>query len=100
MIDAVMYGMMPRANTATRLSAPPENRLRKPTTPPAPLLKKAVEGLDVDARHRHVRAEPVDGQHRRGEQELLAQLRDLPGVGQRLPELVVHVRAPLRFWLD
>ena len=34
MIDAVMYGMMPRANTATRLSAPPENRLRKPTTPP------------------------------------------------------------------
>ena len=42
MIDAVMYGMIPSANTATRPSAPPENRFRKPTTPLAPLLKKLV----------------------------------------------------------
>ena len=34
MIDAVMYGMIPRKNTATFVSAPPENRSRKPTTPP------------------------------------------------------------------
>ncbi len=39
MIDAVMYGMMPSANTATRLSAPPEKRSRKPTTPAPPSLK-------------------------------------------------------------
>ncbi len=33
MIDAVMYGMMPRPNTANLVRAPPENRLRKLTTP-------------------------------------------------------------------
>ena len=33
MIDAVMYGMIPSANTASRSSAPPANRLRKPNTP-------------------------------------------------------------------
>src|SRR3546814_14975476 len=33
MIDAVMYGMMPRANRANWVSAPPENRVRKPSTP-------------------------------------------------------------------
>ena len=41
MIDAVMYGMMPSANTATRASAPPENRSRKPTTPAPPLSKNS-----------------------------------------------------------
>ena len=36
MIDAVMYGMMPSAKTATRRSAPPENRSRNPATPAVP----------------------------------------------------------------
>ena len=36
MIDAVMYGMIPSANTAALVSAPPENRSRKPTAPPVP----------------------------------------------------------------
>jgi hypothetical protein len=34
MIELVMYGMMPSPNTAKRVSAPPENRFRKPRTPP------------------------------------------------------------------
>ena len=33
MIDAVMYGMIPSAKIASWLSAPPENRLRKPKMP-------------------------------------------------------------------
>ena len=33
MIDAVMYGMIPSANTANELSAPPEKRLRNPMAP-------------------------------------------------------------------
>ena len=33
MIDAVMYGMIPRAKMANWLSAPPENRLRNPSVP-------------------------------------------------------------------
>ena len=35
MIDAVMYGMIPRKNTDTAVSAPPENKLNRPSTPPA-----------------------------------------------------------------
>ncbi len=34
MIDAVMYGMMPRANTPARKKAPPTNRLNSPNRPP------------------------------------------------------------------
>ena len=34
MIELVMYGMIPSANTANWVSAPPENSLRKPSTPP------------------------------------------------------------------
>ena len=33
MIDDVMYGMIPSANTAAPVSAPPENRSRKPIAP-------------------------------------------------------------------
>ena len=33
MIDAVMYGMIPRKKTDTLVIAPPENRSRNPTTP-------------------------------------------------------------------
>ena len=34
MIELVMYGMIPRAKTAIWVRAPPENRFRKPSTPP------------------------------------------------------------------
>jgi hypothetical protein len=34
MIDAEMYGMIPSAKTVKRDSAPPENRLNRPSTPP------------------------------------------------------------------
>ena len=33
MIDAVMYGMIPRKKIATLVMAPPEKRSRNPTTP-------------------------------------------------------------------
>ena len=33
MIDDVMYGMIPSANTAALVRAPPENRSRKPSAP-------------------------------------------------------------------
>src|SRR5690606_39873037 len=34
MIDAEMYGLLPRANTEERDSAPPENMLTRPRIPP------------------------------------------------------------------
>ena len=56
MIDAVMYGMIPRKNTETLVIAPPENRSRKPTTPE--FVDGVLQRLDlreVDVRHRDVR---------------------------------------------
>ena len=38
MIDAVMYGMIPRKKIATLVIAPPEKRSSRPTTPPASAL--------------------------------------------------------------
>ena len=35
MIEAEMYGMMLRAKIAMRSTAPPENMLNSPSTPPA-----------------------------------------------------------------
>ena len=40
MIDAVIYGMIPKAKTVRRLKFPPENRSRKPKTVPDAWLKK------------------------------------------------------------
>ena len=58
MIDAVMYGMMPRAKMANWLSAPPENRLRNPMVPCVSACSwSCLTGLEVDAGHRDVGAE-------------------------------------------
>ena len=38
MIELVMYGMIPSAKTATRVSAPPEKRSMKERNPPFPPL--------------------------------------------------------------
>ena len=42
MIDAEMYGMMPSANTVNRDSAPPENMLNMPSTPPCWLRNRSA----------------------------------------------------------
>ena len=42
MIDAEMYGMIPSARTENRDSAPPENRLNRPNTPPDCCLNSCV----------------------------------------------------------
>ena len=49
----------------------------------AELLLDVVDGREVDARHGHVRAEAVDQEHRRGEAELLADVRYLERVEDR-----------------
>ena len=41
MIEAVMYGMIPSANTPSRASPPPENTDRRPKMPP--WLESALE---------------------------------------------------------
>ena len=56
MIDAVMYGMIPRAKMANWLSAPPENRLRNPRVPcVSACLLQLLHRLEVDAGDRDVR---------------------------------------------
>ncbi len=46
MMELVMYGMIPRPNTAIRVSAPPENRSMNDRNPPWPCdLNAAVSRL-------------------------------------------------------
>ena len=85
MIELVMYGMIPSANTANVVSAPPENRFRKPSTPPSRrLLLERLDGLEVDAGHRHVGAEPVQRDDEEREEDLVPEVRD--------PEHVLQTR--------
>jgi hypothetical protein len=42
MIDEVMYGMIPSANTANWVSAPPEKSCRNPRTPPSSACVRRV----------------------------------------------------------
>ena len=52
MIEAEMYGMMFRAKIAMRSTAPPENMLKRPSTPPLAFWKLCAEGFRIDAGQR------------------------------------------------
>ena len=82
MIDAVMYGMIPRKNTATFVSAPPEKRSKNATTPPASDSFSSLIALEVDVRNRDVRAEPEDPDDEDREEDLVPQVGDPEHVPQ------------------
>ena len=87
MIDAVMYGMIPRAKRANWVSAPPENSCRKPSTPPpesAWRLSSWTASRSMPG-GRDVRADPVEGDHQQREEDLAPQVGDpehVPHAGQ------------------
>ncbi len=65
MIEAVMYGMIPSANRAMRDRPPPLNVLSSPRMfPPLELVLDRLDGVDVDPRHRDVRADAVEREDR------------------------------------
>ena len=77
MIDAVMYGMIPSAKSAMRREPAAAERVQQvQDAAAAELALDLIDGLDVDARHRDVRAEAVEREQQRREGELLADLRD------------------------
>ena len=87
MIDAVMYGMIPRKKIATLVIAPPEKRSRKPTTPPvlSALCCSCLIALEVDVRNRQVGTEPVDRDDADREEDLVAEVghpEHVPQAGQ------------------
>ena len=86
MIDAVMYGMIPRKKIATLVIAPPEKRSRKPTTPLLfGLVLQLLDRVEVDVRNRQVRADPVDRDDEDREEDLVAEVghpEHVPQAGQ------------------
>ena len=86
MIEAEMYGMMLSAKIAMRSTAPPENMLNSPSTPPDCVLEALPQRLRIDAGQRDVGAEPVDDQRAEREPDALLQLF---GLGDR-PEIDVR----------
>ena len=53
MIDAVMYGMIPRANTASALERAPGEQVEE-AEHAAALVEHLLTASSVDPRHRHV----------------------------------------------
>ena len=88
MIDAVMYGMMPRANTVRRRMLPPANRSKKPKIDPRLSCEELFPALQVDARRGNVAAQTIHGQQTQREQEPLAEVRDAKDVRERFKKLV------------
>ena len=70
MIDAEMYGMMPRAKIVKRDSAPPENMLNMPRMPALLAARKARPARTGSMPgHRDVRADAEDDQRAEQEQQ-------------------------------
>ena len=77
MIDAEMYGMMPRPKMVLWLRLPPENIETRPSRPSSEPRMALGHLVLVDDRQRDVEADAVDGQEQERDEDLLAQFRDL-----------------------
>ena len=75
MIEAEMYGMMPRANTETFRRPPPENMSNRPNRVPATLSKKWARAPPVDARNRDMHPDPVRAEKAQRPEQLCTQFR-------------------------
>ena len=84
MIDAVMYGMMPSAKTVSRRRLPPVNRSSQAERGAGVLIEELRQRIGVDARRGDERAQAIDGQHAKREEDTLAQVGDAEDVGEFL----------------
>ena len=82
MIDAVTYGMIPSANSEKRDERAAREEVEQAEDGAALAAEVALDRLGVDARRRHPRAEPVEREDHRREEDPAAELRDAPGVGE------------------
>ena len=89
MIDAVMYGMIPSANTAAARQRAAREQVEEADRAPAPVRGRVLQredGVEVDVRDGQERAEPEDRDDEDREQDLVPQVRD--------PEHVPQAREP------
>ena len=84
MIEAEMYGMMPRANTVSRRRFPPEKRSTMPRRPLCIWLKRAASAAASMPGRGHVRAQSVGGQEPQRHQDPALELRNLEDVLEAL----------------
>ena len=91
MIDAVMYGMIPRKKIATFVIAPPEKRSRNPTTPLFfGRFCSLLDRREVDERDREVGADPVHRHDQEREEDLVPEV----GYPEHVPEPGEHAGGP------
>ena len=77
MMDAEMYGMMPRAKIPKRDSAPPENRLNSASMFAGLLVEERRQRRRIDTRHRNERADAEHDERTDQEADTLPQLAQL-----------------------
>lgn len=74
MIEAEMYGMIPRANTETFRRPPPENMSNRQTGC-LPRFQRSGRGPPVDARNRDMHPDPVRAEKAQRPEQLCTQFR-------------------------
>ena len=75
MIEAEMYGMIPRANTETFRRPPPGKTCRTDQTGACHAFKEVGEGPPVDARNRDMHPDPVRAEKAQRPEQLCTQFR-------------------------
>ena len=78
MIDAVMYGMIPRKKIETAVSAPPGEQVEQAEDSARTLRLRLqlLDGLEVDVGHRDVGAQPENEDDEDREQDLVPKVSD------------------------
>ena len=82
MIDAVMYGMIPRKNTATFVERAAGEEVEERDDTACVRVLQFLDRAEVDVRNRDVRAEPEDPDDEDREEDLVPQVGDPEHVPQ------------------
>jgi hypothetical protein len=77
-MEAVIYGMMPRAKTVSRRKLPPEKKVQKVQNCSGIRIEPIIEGRLIDERNRDIGADTVHRQQAEHEEDALLQLRHVP----------------------
>ena len=90
MIDAVMYGMMPRAKDRDAAEVAAAEQIEDSEERAGALLEQRLDDAPVDAGSRNLRTDAIHRQKGQREENAVPQIRDAEHVSERFEEFV-HV---------
>ena len=91
MIDAVMYGMMPSAKIVSRRNVPPREQIDEAEKRAGVLPDELFELEGIDTGRRNMRAQPVDRQQPKREQNPVPEIRNAEDIGEASKNLFIEL---------